>query len=122
MEHRWSRRKPVVINVSLHQRNIYQIRCKTRDLSQDGMFVLTQSHPKQNNGTLRIEFEISHNGAKKQYRLPAMVVHQCEDGIGLMFIHNHDKDFSLSHKMLMKHLQEDASNNTASPAMHRKEH
>lgn len=95
MEHRWSDRISSSLEVSLFHNNIPVVACKTANISAHGMFVRTGPVAYARNSVLEVEFspgEYSANegdaGRKrrpKKYRIPAYVIHQSKDGLGLMF-------------------------------------
>ena len=82
MEHRCSIRKPIAIRVLFYKHGLPVQSGLSRDLGLGGVFVETDSCRWQKNECLDVEF-ISSRGAK--FRLPALVVHQREQGVGLMF-------------------------------------
>lgn len=85
MEHRWSDRIPSSLEVLLFRNNIPVATCKTRNISIYGMFAITGPLKYERNSLLEVEFVFSTQGRKKRYRIPAYVVHQTNEGLGLMF-------------------------------------
>lgn len=82
MEHRCSIRKSIAIRVLFYKHGLPVQSGLSRDLGLGGVFVETGAFQWQRNECLDVEF-ISNRGAK--LRLPALVIHQREQGVGLMF-------------------------------------
>jgi len=82
MEHRCSIRKPVAVRVLIYKHGLPVQSGLSRDLGMGGVFVVTGAYNWRRNEYLEIEFA-AINGVK--LRLPALVVHQREKGVGLMF-------------------------------------
>ncbi|MDT8384124.1 MAG: PilZ domain-containing protein [Gammaproteobacteria bacterium] len=95
MEHRWSDRISSVLEVSLFHNNIPVVACKTANISAHGMFVRTGPVAYARNSVLEVEFSPDKSSAgeddagrkrrAKKYRIPAYVIHQSKEGLGLMF-------------------------------------
>lgn len=85
MEHRYSVRLPVTINVLLYHNNIPVVHCKTRNIGADGMFVQTGSLKYGTNTMLKVEFKPDEGKDNHSHIIPALVVHHANDGMGLMF-------------------------------------
>jgi len=85
MEHRWSDRRSSSLEVLLFRNNIPVVTCKTRNISIYGVFVITGPVRYERNSVLEVEFVLSTKGRKKRYRIPAYVIHQSKEGLGLMF-------------------------------------
>ncbi len=82
MEHRCSIRKQMAVRVLFYKHGLPVQSGLSRDLGLGGVFVETDPQLWQKNECLDVEF-ISNRGAK--LRLPALVIHQREQGVGLMF-------------------------------------
>lgn len=82
MEHRCSIRKRLAIRVLFYKHGLPVQSGLSRDLGLGGVFVETRPWQWQKNECLEIEF-IGSRGCK--IRLRALVVHQREQGVGLMF-------------------------------------
>ena len=83
-EKRWCLRKPIKLDIALHTSQSAVIRCSTRDIGLEGLFVETDKH---NINTLS-EFDVTifaDEQNNKSHRIRAKVVHATDDGIGLMF-------------------------------------
>jgi hypothetical protein len=85
MEHRWSDRIPSSIEVLLFHNNIPVVTCKAGNISHYGMFVKTGPVRYERNSQLEVEFIFNTKGRKKRFRIPAYVIHQSREGLGLMF-------------------------------------
>jgi hypothetical protein len=85
MEHRWSVRKPVIVDVALRRQGSAPKRYRSRNLSMEGVFVEsgTDSWPEDT----FLELELPLYGQRKQtrHRVPVVVVHRTDEGMGLMF-------------------------------------
>ncbi len=82
MEHRYSIRKKLAIRVLFYKHGVPVQSGQSLDLCLGGIFVETRPFQWHKNECLDIEL-VSRRGVK--LRLPALVVHQREKGIGLMF-------------------------------------
>jgi PilZ domain len=89
MEHRWCKRWGLVFDVQLTSR--YETGCvaHTRNVSMDGMFVELQPDKQRVPRLVHVQLP----AAAGIPRLRALVVHTCEQGIGLMFcaVENRDR-------------------------------
>ena len=61
--------------------------CKTRDISLNGVFVLTRDGKLHRNGPVELAVKVPSAGAKPMQRFHAQIVHASADGIGLLFDH-----------------------------------
>lgn len=89
MEHRWINRYPAIVDVQLYQHDRPVARCKARDVGIEGMFVDTGPLLYRANTLLEVEFEVELNRRfhrSRSYRLPVIVVHHANEGIGLMIL------------------------------------
>mgnify|MGYP000851166021 CR=1 len=101
MEHRWSERKPIELEVALFYAPVGTITGTTRDVSLEGMYVRTEGVELPLHAELEISFVTqAGNGAQRQHHLPAYVVHANRDGVGLMLRHVDYGDFYALRHML----------------------
>lgn len=100
IEHRWSERKPIEIEVALHYDPVGTINGRTRDVSLEGMFVRTQGVELPVNAELEVIFVTEKNGKPQEHHLPAYVVHGDGNGVGLMLRHIDYGDFHALRHML----------------------
>ena len=83
MEHRCSIRKPMELQVMLYKHGLPVQRALSRNLGLGGVLVDTGDTRWRKNEYLEVEF-IGADGGQGM-RVPAVVVHQSENGTGLMF-------------------------------------
>lgn len=81
MEHRCSIRKPVAMRVLIYKHGLPVQGGQVRDLGMGGMFIETEGDKWSRNEFLEVEF----GAGGCLLRLPALVVHRRDHGIGLMF-------------------------------------
>lgn len=89
MEHRWSKRFNVNVDVSLYHRGNSVIKCQTHDAGSAGIFIEPVHQALAKNTFLEVEFEQGLNLRYKKpqkFRMRALVVHTSKKGIGLMFL------------------------------------
>jgi len=85
MEHRWSVRKPVEVDVSLRRQGTSLKRYKTRDLSMEGVFVESGPDSWPEDTFLELELPLFEKNKQTRHRVPVVVVHRSQNGMGLMF-------------------------------------
>lgn len=84
MEHRWSERKTINVDVYVYHRGIPVAVCKTRDVSMGGMQIQVGPLGFYKNTPLELEFSASRLGDSRRYRLPGNVVHCSRNRMGVM--------------------------------------
>lgn len=101
MEHRWSERKPIEIEVALFYAPVGTVTGKTRDISLEGMCVNAEGVDLPLHAELEVSF-VTHNGTGSvhEHHMPAYVVHSTDKGIGLMLRHVDYSDFYALRYML----------------------
>lgn len=99
-EHRWSARRDIRIDVSIHYPPIGVVHGQTRNISLEGMFVELDSAEIPQQARLEVSFRSSSTGQTTEHRVPAHVVHQGEGGIGLMLEHTGFQEFDALRYML----------------------
>jgi len=85
MEHRRSVRHEIELTVGIYHRGTWVGSCQTRDISSGGMFLQTQPESLKRNSLIEITFDRPGDTSTRRYRLPSMVVHGTNGGIGVMF-------------------------------------
>jgi len=100
IEHRWSSRKNINIDVSLYYPPLGMISGKTRNISLEGMFVDLEGVNIPPQARLEICFTAKIHGSAAEHRLPAYVVHGSDQGIGLMLQHVGYREFDALRYML----------------------
>jgi len=83
MEHRCSVRKSIEFQLLLYKHGLPIQSGISRNLGLGGMFINTGTYPWRKNEYL--EVEILSSDGNSGMRLPAVVVHHSEHGVGLMF-------------------------------------
>jgi uncharacterized lipoprotein YajG len=106
MEHRWSDRIFSSFDVLLFNNNIPVVECKASNIGLYGMFVKTGPVRYARNSVLDVEIVTDAKKHPKKYRLPAYVVHQSKEGLGLAF-----KDDNPDVIGVIKNLIRNVSNN-----------
>jgi len=100
VEHRWSSRKDLNINVSLYYPPIGKINGDTCNISLEGMFVDLHGVKIPPKSRLEVSFNTERDGRVFEHRLPAYVVHGSDQGIGLMLQHVGYQEFDALRYML----------------------
>jgi len=86
MEHRWSKRQPLVLDVVLKCSGKPDLIVRARDIAHDGMFVCVKRGSLRKGDILDVEFSLEDELGSKHYCQKAWVVHSSDEGAGLMFI------------------------------------
>jgi len=89
MEHRWSKRFNVNVDVLLYHRGGRPIKCKTYNAGTAGIFIKSVLETLTKNSFLEVEFEEGANLRYKKnrsHRIRALVIHSSKQGVGLMFL------------------------------------
>ncbi|MCF7983670.1 MAG: PilZ domain-containing protein [Thiohalocapsa sp.] len=84
MEHRWHPRFPLSIPVTLHFNDGACARGEAVNISQGGIFIATLTCPARA-GCVDVRLTVPLSSDRVSVRLPAMIVHRDERGLGLMF-------------------------------------
>jgi hypothetical protein len=100
VEHRWSSRKEINLDVSLYYPPVGTISGRTRNISLEGMFVDLEGVQIPPQSRLEVAFRAELHGRCTEHRLPAYVVHSDEGGIGLMLQHVGYREFDAIRYML----------------------
>jgi hypothetical protein len=100
IEHRWSPRKPINLEVSLFYPPLGSITGKTRNISLEGMYVEMDGTEIPQQARLEVAFITRHGERERVHRLPAYVVHSHERGVGLMLQHVGYHEFDALRYML----------------------
>ena len=100
IEHRWSPRKPINLEVSLFYPPLGSITGKTRNISLEGMYVEMDGTDIPQQARLEVAFITRHGERERLHRLPAYVVHSHERGVGLMLQHVGYHEFDALRYML----------------------
>ncbi len=100
VEHRWSPRKPIAMDVSVFYPPIGNIQGRTCNISLEGMYVAIDGTEIPNQARLEVAFTTRNGDEEKVFRLPAYVVHSHEKGVGLMLQHVGYHEFDALRYML----------------------
>lgn len=109
MEHRWSPRKSTDRNAVIFIDGVPVAPGQLRNISQDGAFVLTRDSSYRRGMCLELEFILPSNRGFAWHRLPAVIMHSGNDGIGLMFRRFDDQAFQDIHAYLYGDLKHSAA-------------
>ncbi|MCF7989586.1 MAG: PilZ domain-containing protein [Thiohalocapsa sp.] len=84
MEHRWHSRVSIALPVGLHFGDGAYAWGTAVDIGGGGMYIRTAMRP-QRNGCVDIRMTVPCSFGECSIRLPSMIVHRNQDGVGLMF-------------------------------------
>lgn len=84
MEHRWSMRRALGGEARIYREGEQALESQIGDISLEGMFIRTGDVRLQKNTLVEVEFALPQEPARR-YRLPALVTHKRDEGIGVMF-------------------------------------
>lgn len=85
IDHRWFSRVSIAIPVELRGRNGAYSNGLALNLSSGGLFVQT-SLPRLYGGALDVHMAVACRSGEYQIRLPSLIVHRTQAGVGLMFL------------------------------------
>jgi hypothetical protein len=85
MEHRYTQRKPIALDVVVSCARIGLVRGRTVNIGCGGMYVATDAVVMPLNAAVSVAFAPSAGARVACFQVPAMVVHQGPEGFGLMF-------------------------------------
>jgi hypothetical protein len=100
LEHRWSSRKEINLNVNLYYPPVGMINGTTENISLEGMYVAVNGVDIPPQARLEVCFTAETRGKSIEHRLPAYVVHGGNSGIGLMLQHVGYREFDALRYML----------------------
>ena len=85
MEKRWSTRKEIQLDVVLHHDGAGVIKCKTRDISLEGMFIETENSIFPIDEQVDLDFILQNDNSNKLHHIRAKVVRTTNAGMGVIF-------------------------------------
>lgn len=85
MEKRWSLRKPIKLDVVLHHDIAGKIKCITRDISLEGMFIETDYKMLPIDDLVYLDFILQNDNNTKLHHIRGKVVRTTDTGMGVMF-------------------------------------
>ena len=100
LEHRWSSRKEINLNVNLYYPPVGMINGTTENISLEGMYVAVNGVDIPPQARLEVCFTAETRGKSIELRLTAYVVHGGGSGIGLMLQHVGYREFDALRYML----------------------
>lgn len=86
MERRWSDRTHVTLEAVVVHQGLPVERCRTRDIGLEGAFLHTRLPQIQKGTRVEVEFLVPRAGGTARRRLPAVVMHRSDEGLGVMFL------------------------------------
>ncbi len=87
MKDRQSPRVPLRLPVRLGWRKSKALRCRTRNVSMQGMFVEISPDAIEKNHYVQLCFPVTEGSISRICRVPGKIAHVAEDGVGLQYIH-----------------------------------
>ena len=100
MEHRWSVRKPVDIDVRVYHGGFPGARVRARNIGMEGMYIETRGLALPKNSVLDVEFRLDDAGEGQNFRVPSFVRHVSGGGVGVMFRQFNQDLFRALHNQL----------------------
>jgi len=100
VEHRWSSRKEINMDVNIYYPPVGMIDGQTRNVSLEGMYVDLKGVNIPPQARLEVCFTTETRGTPTEHRLPAYVVHGNDVGVGLMLQHVGYREFEALRYML----------------------
>lgn len=91
MEHRWSLRSPVDVDVVIYHHQLGKMRGRSRNICLEGMFVEMEAEKPPRNALVDLVVGLRVGSQNILYRLRALVIHVTERGVGFMF-----RDFDIN--------------------------
>ncbi len=92
-ERRDAPRIPYVLEAMLRNGERSFQPCKTRDISLNGVFVLTRDGMLRRSGAVELAVKMPQSGSNSIRRFHAQVVHASAEGVGLLFDHVNSQDY-----------------------------
>ncbi len=87
MKDRQSPRVPLHLPVRLGWRRSKTLRCRTRNVSMQGMFVELAPDAIEQNHHVQLCFAVTAGGISRICRVPGKIAHVATDGVGLHYLH-----------------------------------
>jgi len=84
-ERRWSTRRTFIMAVTLYYQDLPINQCKTRDIGPEGVFVEVDGTPFDLHDMVYVSLPAAVIGERHRRRIPAIVTHKRDKGLGLMF-------------------------------------
>lgn len=91
MEHRLSARKSLGIDVVVYYNGLGMLRCRSKDISADGLYVETSATRLPLNAPVEVAIAVKEDNHVVLNLVPAMVARVTDSGLGLMFTEPNQK-------------------------------
>ena len=85
MEKRWTTRTSANLCVDLMYKDLELVNCRTRDISLSGAYVEIQQLQPAPDTSIDLVFKFGEIGSFQKYRVPAKVIRNDGEGVGIMF-------------------------------------
>jgi len=99
-EHRWSDRCQVDYPVKIFRNGQHLINSAIADISLEGIFIGINEQRINPNTYIEVEFNLANKNESIPYRLPALIRHSSDKGVGAMFLHFSTGTFRHFHRIL----------------------
>jgi len=99
-EHRWSDRCQVNYPVKIYRNGQHLTNSAIADISLEGIFIGVCEQRINPNTYIEVEFNLANKDESIPYRLPALIRHSSEKGVGAMFLHFSTGTFRHFHRIL----------------------
>jgi hypothetical protein len=100
MEQRWSVRKATSMPVMIYVHGSPMAACRARNVGLEGIYLEVSSPMFSPESILEVEFTLPDGEEHRLYRLPGVVKHVTDGGVGVMFLSFHAKVFRILHTVL----------------------
>lgn len=101
-EHRWSDRCQVDYPVKIYRNGQHVTNSAIIDISLEGIFIDRIEQRMNSNSYIEVEFDLANKEESIPYRLPALIRHTSDKGIGAMFLHFSTGTFRHFHRILYR--------------------
>lgn len=101
-EHRWSDRCQVDFPVKIYRNGQHLTNSAIVDISLEGVFIDSVEQKMNPNTYIEVEFNLANKEESIPYRLPALIRHSSDSGIGAMFLHFSTGTFRHFNRILYK--------------------
>ena len=85
MENRWVKRTPIDCEVNLQSSRGVTCQAHARNISLGGMYVTASTQELPVDSLVDLDFTLYVHGKVSHHHIPAQVVHESEEGAGIMF-------------------------------------
>lgn len=85
MEHRWGSRKAIVMPVTIYRDGLPAARGRTRNIGCEGLFIEADGVSFPEHSVVELELPRAVIRFRTKRRIPGLVIHHNEQGVGVMF-------------------------------------